>query len=464
MTPPVLLIVEDDIDAAESLARNLSLHRRDKWRVVTANTESAAQIIIKRDDPPIVILDLCIDTSRGVESGFSLITWCVSKAPTTRVVVLTGHGSAQNGVRAMELGAAAFIEKPANLPHLLAIVTEAFEQSQVRRKLNQVSIPFEAELLKSFVGSSNAALKVREQIAFAGFSPQSVLILGETGTGKGLCARLIHRLGARGKGPFVRFQPTFTAADLVASELFGHIKGAFTGALQQRDGLLREAANGTFFLDEVDALLHPMQVLLLGALQDKKFRPVGANKEVESNFRLICASNQDESVLSQGSTLRRDFYHRIAGLIIRLPALRERSEDIPEIILSLLLSLRNESGVKVYGIDPKVMEQLVNYSWPGNVRELVSVVEGAVYQAAYRRSESVRMDHLELPKINNSLKKIEIGFRGTFMQKGVSLADQVRAFKRQVVAEALALEHGNQMGAARLLSIDRSTLRRIISE
>lgn len=457
---PTLLLIDDDADATESMARVLTSVRSDAYSIVTANSVAAAQKVITRSAPAVLIADLCIDERTGIESGFALVKWCRSHSANTRIIVLTGHGSKANGVRAMELGAAAFLEKPADIRHLIALVDDAISQSHVGARLEEVSAALKGELECSFVGSSDQAQQVREEISFAAFSPQSVIILGETGTGKGLCAKLMHQLGTRAAEPFIRFQPTITTADMVASELFGHTKGAFTGAHDNRDGLLKEAHKGTFFLDEVDAVSPAVQVLLLGALQDRTFRPVGANREVSADFRLICASNQPEELLAQGALLRRDFFHRIAQLPVRLPPLRERISDIPELTASVFRRIRNEIGAQVRAVDKSTIAELKRYTWPGNVREFVSVLEGAIYRAAYQRQETVTTSHLRLAP---SQQKLDTTGNEFGISPALDFQERVRLYKRKLVEEALAKTHGNQVEAAKLLGIDRSTLHRIMS-
>lgn len=443
-----VLIIDDDSGAALSLVKALKLSL-PQFRFHAACTVGKALELFRNELPQAVVLDLHLEAGRGVESGFTLQREILAADAATRVIVLTGHGSLEHGVRALNSGAANFVEKPADIPHLSALLRDAIAQSDLRRAYHDLRREQSAGISSLLRGRSSVMEKLREEIARAACTSQPVLLLGETGTGKGICAQAIHAFGPRSRAKFVRYQPTFGSADLVNSDLFGHVKGSFTGAQSERRGLLLEADGGTVFLDEIEALPIETQVSLLGVLQEKRLRRLGSDSELNTDFRLVCASNEDpEQGLASGK-LRKDFYHRIAHNVIRVPTLEARKEDIPELTLFILRRVREREQINIFEIEPAALERLSRRSWPGNVRELEAVVEGAVYRAHVAGRNAICPDDIAIPASVGASQAP--GFR-----------DKVEHFKRRLVDEALAAAHGNQVHAARALGIDRSSLRRIL--
>jgi len=445
-----LLLVDDDGDALLSLTRALKAQGFNGV-ISAASTAERAMELAAKEDPHAAVVDLCLDDKEGVESGFKLIKSLAAVAPFCRVIVLTGHASTAHGIRALNLGAASFLEKPADLNHLLALLQDGVAQSELRRAYEELKTSKGGdEIGRLIIGCSAKMRALVEEVKYASQTGQPVLITGETGTGKGLCAQTIHRLSARNRFKFVRYQPNFSSADLVNSDLFGHRRGAFTGAYEDRRGLIQEAEQGTLFLDEIDELPLETQVTLLGVLQDRKYRPLGSDREQETNFRLICASNQDiEQCLAQGK-LRKDFYHRIAYQHIHIPPLREHCEDIKDLACFILGSLREREQVHVFEIEKAAMDRLMHFEWPGNVRQLEAVVESAAYKAQFAGRSSVGEEDLNL-----GAKAADVG--------GVGFHDQVQAFKLKLINDALARQGGNQLKAARELGLERSTLRRLLA-
>jgi DNA-binding NtrC family response regulator len=400
----------------------------------------------------VAVLDLCIDEKVGVESGFSLLKELLARDDSIRVIVVTGHGSTENGIRALSLGAASFLEKPVDPSHLAALVKDGVNQCDLRRhhrQLLRVNAKTTSALL---IGSSAEIGRVREQLEFAASTAQPALILGETGTGKGLCARIIHELSGRKTARFIPYHPNFGGGDLVQSELFGHLKGSFTGAVEGRKGLIAEAHGGTLFLDEVDEIPPETQVRLLDVLQEKRFRAIGSNDFQSIDCRVVAATNRPVAELLQQGKLRQDLYHRIAHCLIEIPPLRARKNDIPELLRATLEALRNREGVNVFDIEEDATQAAVVYDWPGNVRELQAVLEGAAFRARFKGRTWITRDDLAL---GNSLP--DAGSSGTFN-------DQVETFKRKLVQGALERAQGNQVQAAKELSLDRGTLRRILNK
>ncbi len=448
-----LLLVDDDTEALASLAKALTPMGLDT-DIYLAATADAALEHQKKYSPSVAVIDLSLNDREGVESGFILLRSLLQNDSAMRVLVLTGHSSVEFGVRAISMGAANFLEKPANIKHLGALLQDGFKQAELRMAFNAATSDKDDLLNRLVVGKSEAAQTIRDSIRYAASNNLSVFINGETGTGKGLCASVIHQVSARRNARFVRYQPSYMNSDLVNSDLFGHIKGAFTGANENKTGLVSEANGGTLFLDEIDELPSESQVTLLGLLQDRRFRKVGAVKEETSDFRLIAASNRNIDECLASGRLRRDLFHRFARYTINLPPLRERREDIEMIAESYLALLRSRDGYSVLGFDPSVLWTLQNQEWLGNVRELEGVVESAVARAQFEGQSCVRDSHLAFGSTSHQLSGSSV--QGSFF-------DKVEAFKLKLVQEALVKTDGNQVMAAAALGIDRGTVRKIIA-
>lgn len=445
-----IVFIDDDADVVLSLTRACK-SRLPQFSFHAACNSSEAIKICKRENPLAIVLDLCLDDSSGPSSGIELLQQLQDIDPSCRVLVLTGHDSVSNGVACIERGAANFLTKPASIEHLIVLLEDAASQCILRRATLQAKQHTKDALSYHFVGSSEAIRQVHDQIAFAAYSDQPVLILGETGTGKGLCARLIHAHSSRSAAAFVRYQPTVLAPEMIISELFGHQRGAFTGAQADRNGLLLDAQHGSVFLDEIDELPPQAQVLLLGALQEQRFRPLGSNREVHSDFRLIAACNKPVFDLLEREKIRRDFYHRLAHLTIEIPPLRERRSDIATLVMHTLEQYRDRKNMPHCSIAPAALALLCEQNWPGNVRELQATTEAAAQRMYFRNGRTIEL--CDLSSSANGLPD----------PSAPTLREQVQVYKQRLVRRALVETGGNQIQAAATLGIDRSTLRRIIS-
>ncbi|MFM1846992.1 MAG: hypothetical protein RL417_466 [Pseudomonadota bacterium] len=444
---PCVLFIDDDRAALDSLVRAVA---QAGLGAVYLTAQGVADALAQRDrnHPLVIVLDLSLVPESGVESGFELLRTLAGRAPPARIIVLTGHGDELNGVRALHLGASSFLQKPADIPHLAALIRDGLTQAAILRRSVEPR-PSSEEM--GLIGESAAMRGVLSEIRTAAQTTQPILLIGETGTGKGLSARAIHLCSARGRGNLVRYQPTFATPDIVQSDLFGHLKGAFTGASTDRRGLIAEADGGTLFLDEIDELPPEIQIALLGVLQDKRFRPVGSSSEVSSNFRLITASNRPlEEALELGK-LRPDLMHRIAHTVIRLPPLRERLDDIPLLVAHLIARLAAREKLDILGVDDAVLELLTKHRWPGNVRELEGVVESAAYRAKFAGRERITPADLRFLSAYQPTAAVERDFHS-----------QVEAFKGALIDAALERHGGNQLRAAHDLGVDRGTLARIL--
>ena len=444
-----VFLIDDDGELVISLARALS-PKISPLTLRGCSVISEAISLVAVVSPKVVVLDLCLDEQRGVESGFDALQKIRALNSSARVVVLTGHGSSEHGVRALMLGASSFIEKPVDPSHLAAVVKDAAMQADLRRAYEALARSSSSGRFHDFVGKSTAAQKVRDQLAFAAATRQPILLSGETGTGKGLCARIIHDATRDMTGRFVHYQPNFGGGDLVQSELFGHTRGAFTGATESRLGLVCEAQNGTLFLDELDELPAEVQVRLLDLVQERRVRPVGSDAFTNVSCRFIAATNRPlGDALAQGK-IRRDLYHRLAHAIVAIPPLRDRLEDVSDLCDAALEHVRSRCGVPVFSVGEPAMKKLLSYSWPGNVRELYAVIEGGAYRAHYDGRSSVENDD------------IHIGFSTAEGAGAQTLHDRVAALKVSIVEDAMRQHGGNQVQAAKSLGLDRGTLRRIL--
>ena len=450
MSKATILLIDDDESATRTLSRQLGRHN-ENLRLLSVSTAIEAEKLLSQSQPEVVILDLSLDPFVGPESGLELLSSIVEKDPTVRVLVLTGHNSTEWGVKALQRGAASFIEKPAEINHLLALISDGISYSTLRREYLHLNTTSQSLREQTGLLSNSAAMtEVIESVAYAAQTMQSVLLVGETGTGKGVVAHAIHRTSGR-RGPFIRFQPGYGTHDLIASELFGHKKGAFTGATEDRVGLIERADGGTLFIDEIDALPHDTQVVLLNTLQEKVYRKVGSSSNSTSQFRLIAATNRRYDELVNEDYLRSDFFHRIAHCCIELPPLKTRLEDIPILAQHFLQDISNRENIPVQGLTPDAIHKLEQHSWPGNIRELQAVVEGGIYRARYLKKEFVEASDLQIRNKKSQGFSSALPFR-----------EQVTRFEVGLIKEALQKCNDNKSKAAELLQMDRSTMIRIL--
>ncbi len=447
-----VLLVDDDESAVRSLQRSLEI-KLPHSEFHSCHSAQDALSFATAHKPAAAVVDLTLDATVGPDSGLSLITGLLQIEPCIRIVVLTGHQAEEYGIRALQHGAASFLEKPAAIPHLAALLEDAIRYSRLLRDHFSSSTSGSEELArKTGIESLDPAMdEVLASVSYASQTLQPVLISGETGTGKGIIASTIHRLSRDRKGPFIRYQPSFATHDLITSELFGHKKGSFTGAVDDRMGLIEEANGGTLFIDEVDELPKDSQVTLLNVLQEKTFRRIGENRDRRSDFRLLVATNQALEHLLEHDLLRTDFYHRIAHLQIHLPPLRERIVDIPALARNCINDIASNEALGVRGISAEALTLLSSYQWPGNIRELLAVVEGGVYRAHFENRALILPEDLNIPRKNLASNDATRNFR-----------ERVQQFESNLVREALHRHNNNQTKAAESLGLDRSSFRRIL--
>jgi two-component system, NtrC family, response regulator HydG len=390
--------------------------------------------------------------------GIALIRRAREKDVDAPFLVLTGHATVETAVSAMREGAFDYLRKTATGDELRAAVTRALTHGRMAREVRRLrgEVAQARGVPDRPVGTSSAMTDVVTLAERVAPSEASVLILGESGTGKELLARMIHRSSARREGPFVAFDCSALAPSLVESELFGHEKGAFTGAQKARRGLFREAQGGTLFLDEIGDVAPEVQNKLLRVIQEREVKPVGGDAFVKIDVRLLAATNKDLKAMIREGRFREDLYYRLAVLPLELPPLRDRKEDIPQLVAHFL-ERRRGAGPRPVGISPEALERLAAYAWPGNIRELENVVERAAIL-----SDGKLIQARDLPPLLNAQPIPTAGGATLPLADDprplkARVADVVRQVERQAIVEALRVEDGSPTKAARRLGISRAS-------
>lgn len=370
-----VLVIEDEIDGAEFLKVFLEPHG---YIVELALNGKQAREALETWRPDLVLMDLMLPDVAGLE----LLQIFRDASPEIPIIVVSGHGSIAIAVEAMERGALSFVEKPVNPPVLLATLAKAAEKRALTAENRRLKATVEdCTTFGNIVSRSMQMRQVLQLIKSVAPTDASVLVHGESGTGKELVAAAIHQQSKRARGPLIKVNCAAIPSELIESELFGHKRGSFTGALSDKSGLMELADGGTLLLDEIGEMAPGLQAKLLRVLQDKEFRPVGGNKLLKVNFRLICATNVDLNRALTNGKLREDLYFRINTVTISIPPLRKRPDDIPLLADRFLDRFTAQHQREIASIHPQAAKALLRYPWPGNVRELEHVIERAVILA-----------------------------------------------------------------------------------
>jgi two-component system response regulator PilR (NtrC family) len=436
MSKPAVLIVDDEPDLCELLS--ITLKRMD-LDPRTASTVAAAQRLLKTE-----AFDLCLtDMQLPDGDGLDLVQWIQQYSPSVPVAVITAHGNMETAVRALKLGAFDFVSKPLDLAGLRKLVTSAIKLSGSGDSDTSVFGP-------RLLGASLAMQKLREMIARVARSQAPVHICGESGTGKELVAKLIHESGARRDGPFVPVNCGAIPTELMESELFGHKRGSFTGAVADKKGLIQSAEGGTLFLDEIADLPLHMQVKLLRVIQEKAVRPVGEQLEVAVDVRVLSATHKNLGELVAAGKFREDLFYRVNVIELRVPSLRERPEDVAELADSVLRRLGRRMKVTPPMLAKDAQAALESYAFPGNVRELENILERAMTLST---SGEIRSRDIQLrsAQVAGSSSGIATGFGG--------LGDHLEEIEREAIVRALAQTKYNKTAAAKVLGMSFRALR-----
>ena len=434
-----LLLVDDDPQIVGMLGKHFD---KEGWTVFRAVDPTSCAETYERERPDVVVLDLQLP---GL-SGLRLLEVLRARDPDAAVIMLTGHGDIETAVEAMRLGAENFLTKPVELAHLSAAAGRAFEKVELRRRNRFWSEKQIESTDLAGLGRSGPMREIARQMELLATSDTTVLLLGETGTGKGWAAHMIHARSNRSAAPIVEINCAGLSATFLDSELFGHEKGAFTDAKDQKRGLFEMADTGTLFLDEVGDLAPELQPKLLKALESRRFRRLGGTREIEVDVRLIAATNHDLEAQVKAGKFREDLYYRLSVLPMKLPPLRERSrDDVADLAVRMLLDLRRRIGRGPARFSPEAMSAIVHYGWPGNIRELRNVLERALIMAP----DADVMLPAHLPT--------EI-FTAVATGAGSDFELTLAEVEKRHILRVLAHQNDNRSRAARALGISRATL------
>ena len=443
--PGTICIVDDEPSILNTLSGILE---DERYQVTIAKTGGEALKVIQMEVPDVVLLDIWMPELDGLE----VLKRVREQFPHIMVIMMSGHGSVETAVKATKLGAYDYLEKPLDLEKVTILVRNALNQ----RKLEEENINLRVKVQRhsKLVGASSVMETLRQQIAAAAPTHSRVLISGENGTGKELVARAIHLQSPRHKRPFIEVNCAAIPETLIETELFGHERGAFTGAVSQKRGKFDFADGGTLFLDEIGDMSLATQAKVLRVLEEQQFTRVGGGKLITVNVRVIAASNKDFSQEIEKGNFRDDLFYRLNVLPIEVPPLRARREDIPALTRHFLKIHAEEQGVKLKEITPEALDALARHEWPGNIRELRNQVERLM---------------IMVPKTT-----IEVGDVLPFMPRGFSrinpldaydsLRDARHAFEREYITIRLRENGGNVSKTADDLKIERSNLHRRIKD
>lgn len=444
-----VLILDDESSLRTALFRVLD---RKGLSVITANKIEEAKLLCQGDTSvDLAIVDLNLPDGDGIE----FMTWIKNQYPSCEVIILTGHATVESAVRATQKGAFHFVTKPFNLDELLSLVEKAMAHKQLQQENKQLR----SELNKKYkfdqiIGTSEQIQNVLGLIERVADSDSTILVQGESGTGKELIAKAIHYNSPRANGPFIPINCGAIPSELLESELFGHIKGAFTGAIANRMGRFEMADGGTIFLDEIGDLEPSLQVKLLRALQERSFEPVGSTKTVTVNVRVIAATNINLEDAVENGRFREDLFYRLNVIPMPVPALRERRSDIPLLLNHFMDIFGRNKGKGLTGITADALECLMNYNWPGNIRELENLVER---MTILKGQGQVDVSDLPAKYKTSKAAKTEIGSL-EIPEGGLDFNSAVDAFENALITKALEKTGWNRNQAAALLRLNRTTL------
>ena len=465
MNAPTILVVEDSDLQREHMVRTLTAAG---YEVVSAATVADGLALIETHVIELAFLDLNFGHEGDGAGGRMLLSALRLAAPDVPAIIVTADNTAGSAVDLLRRGALHYLPKPVDADELVRQAEYGLELSMARRSL--ALLQTQEHLASQWdVGETARMKNVAALVDKFAPSDAGILIQGESGTGKDLVARTIHEHSRRAKGPFIAINCAAIPKDLLESQLFGHEKGSFTGALTMRRGLIEQAHRGTLFLDEVTMMPLEMQAKLLRVLQDFRIRRVGGEKEIQVDVRVLCASNQDIAESIKAGAFRDDLYYRLCIMRIELPPLRARVADIPYLAEKFLLQLNEQMGTTVTGFTEAAMWVLCHYPWPGNIRELHNVVERALILA----TGATRIDVNHLPELVGALPpgsgtpgrggaaetNGHAGLPPTLPSEGMDLKGVASRWEYQLVRQALARTDHNQTAAAKLLGLSRDELR-----
>jgi DNA-binding NtrC family response regulator len=444
MSQEKILIVDDDPQIRTLLAERLRFHH---YQVSTAEDGEDGAVKFKREGADVVLLDLMMPKLDGIET----LDLLKKEDPEVLVIMMTAFGTIEKAVQAIKKGAYDFIPKPCDPDHILLTIEKALQTKNLLQQKDYLKQEIDSQY--DMVWGESAEMKsIREMVQKVADTKSTILIQGESGTGKEVLARAVHNLSSRKDKPFVYVNCVALAEQLLESDLFGHEKGAFTGAHQRKKGRLEAAHTGTVFLDEIGDISPVIQTKFLHFLESGEFERVGGTQTLKVDTRIIAATNRDLANAVEVNKFREDLFFRLNVISFTLPPLRKRKEDIPAFADHFLQKFNREMKKRISAIDPAAQEIFSGYGWPGNIRELQNVLERAVVLAP---GDTITSDLLP-PQLSQKGKE-EIS-------AGIALEDAVKKFKKDFIAQTLSLTNNNQSQAAKLLGIQRTYLNRLIKE
>ena len=437
-----ILVIDDEFDTREILKDRLeSLN----YRVLTAATGKEGLERLERENPHMVLLDIELPDMNGLE----MLGEIRKREHDITVVMITAYGTIERAVRAMKEGAYDFIPKPFEPDHIALIVAKALERERLKREVELLSEEMDGQH-RMVVGQSQQINRALDVAKKAAASRSTILLLGESGTGKEIFARAIHNWSDRKDKPFVAINCVGLSKELLESELFGHEKGAFTGAVQLKKGKMELAHGGTVFLDEVGDISTELQTKLLRFLQEREFERVGGAKPISVDVRIIAATNRDLDKAIREGRFREDLYYRLNVVPLILAPLRERKEDIPGLANYFLRRSALETKKNLTGITEEALQKLIAYAWPGNVRELANVIENAVVLG-----QGPSLTPHDFPtKVASTVPDAP--------RDRLSYHGAIDDYRRELIARTLAHTEGNRAAAAKILGLQRTYLSRLI--
>lgn len=440
-----ILIIDDEDNIRNGLATNFEL---EDYEVKTASNGQEGLDLVAKGDIDLVITDLRMD---GI-SGEEVVKRVTTETPGIPVIVLTGHGSIDAAVEAMKSGAYDFFTKPLNLDQLNLIVKRALENRELslQHKLLKEEIESSA-YLEQMIGRSAEMQKVFSMIKKVAPAKASVLITGESGVGKELVANAIHNLSGRKDKAFIKVHCAALSESLLESELFGHEKGAYTGADSMQKGRFELAHGGTIFLDEIGEINQNVQIKILRVLQEKTFERVGGEKSISVDVRIVAATNKNLEEEVKAGRFREDLYYRLNVVHLKVPSLKERKDDLPLLIDSFIKKFAAENEKEIIGIDSKAKAALLKYDWPGNIRQLQNCIESSVVMS---NGKQIKLEDLPLSVSEYT------GQEAISIPMGISLEDA----EKIIIMQNLSANKGNKSKTADILGIGRKTLHRKLNE
>ncbi len=435
---PTLLIVDDD----EEIRTQMRWALATDYEVAQAGDRASALERCRELKPRVVLLDLGLPPAPGTpEEGLAALTEILAFDGETKVVIISGQGEKATALQAIGAGAYDFLNKPVDMDELRLLLKRCFHIANLEREFNSMQQQLQIESFEGLLGAGASMQTVFNMIRKVAASDAPVLILGESGTGKEMTARAIHQRSARKSGPFIAINCSAIPESLIESELFGHEKGAFTGAHMQRKGRIEMAAGGTLFLDEIGEVPLPIQVKLLRFLQEQVIERVGGRQEIHIETRVVAATNADLKKIMANGTFREDLFYRLAVVQIALPPLRARGEDVKLLARAFLQRFAHEAGKPSLTFAPDAIRAIRQHMWPGNVRELQNRVRRAVIMSEGKR---ISAENLELAEHSDN---------GT-----ISLKDARERAEREAIMQALRRSGGKMAPAAVELGVSRPTL------